>query len=56
MHAFDKRENGFVCELLLAENEDGVDGLSEIWNVTDDLNQLLVKQAEPLNQIISLNK
>lgn len=40
----------------LAENEDGVDGLSEIRNVTDDLNQVFVKLAEPLNQIMNLNK
>lgn len=40
----------------LAENEDGTDGLSQLQNVTNDLNQVFVKLAEPLNQIMNLNQ
>lgn len=39
----------------LAENEDGTNGLSRLQNVTNDLNQVFVKLAEPLNQIMNLN-
>lgn len=38
----------------LAENEEGSAGLSELRNVTDDLNQVFVKLAEPLNHIMNL--
>ncbi len=40
----------------LAESQDGIDGLSQLQNVTKDLNQVFVKLAEPLNQIMNLNK
>lgn len=40
----------------LAENEDGTNGLSRLQNVTNDLNQVFVKLAEPLNQIMNLNQ
>lgn len=40
----------------LAENEERHGGLSCLKNVTDDLNQIFVKLAEPLDQIMNLNK
>ena len=45
--------NSYV-NYYLAENSDNYGGLSTLENVTEDLNQVFVKLAEPLNQIMNL--
>ena len=43
--------NKFVNYYLAKETEDG---LSELEDVTKDLNQILVKLAQPMNEIINI--
>lgn len=49
----EEKMNSYV-NYYLAENDDKYGGLSTLENVTEDLNQVFVKLAEPLNQIMNL--
>ena len=49
-----KEEMNPYVNYYLAENSDNYSGLSTLENVTEDLNQVFMKLAEPLNQIMNL--